>query len=176
MYSAIKHAGQPLYKLARAGHEVPRLHRSISISSLELIELAGDDLTVRLRCSKGTYVRVLAEDVGRELGCGGCLSALRREAVGGFTLTSAVTLEQLERLTPAGRDASLLPVDALVAAWPRVDLDAADTRRLSQGQAVDYFEACAPGFARIYGPGNEFLGVAEVMAPGRIVPRRLTAR
>jgi tRNA pseudouridine55 synthase len=177
MFSAIKHAGQPLYKLARTGLEIPRNPRRIFISSLDLIDLAGNELTVRVRCSKGTYVRVLAEDIGRKLACGGCLSALRRETVGGFTLTSgAVTLEQLEPLTPVQRDALLLPADALVTSLPRFDLDALETRRLGQGQPVERTGASAEGLARIYGPDREFLGIAEVTSPGRIVPRRLTAR
>lgn len=178
MYSAIKHQGQPLYKLARAGRELPREPRRIVIRSLALVGLDGNELTVRVHCSKGTYIRVLAEDVGRKLGCGGSLSALRREAVGGFSLISGVvTLEQLEPLTLAGRDSLLMPADALVASLPRFDLDAGETRRLSQGQPVERKgESAAKGLARIYGPGCEFLGVAEVTGPGRIVAKRLTAR
>lgn len=177
MYSAIKHAGQPLYKLARSGHEVSRNPRRIFISYLDLVDLAGNELTVRVRCSKGTYVRVLAEDIGRKLACGGCLSALRRETVGGFALSpGAVTLERLESLTPAQRDELLLPADALVTSLPRFDLDARETRRLGQGQAVEHTGASAAGLARIYGPDSEFLGIAEVTSPGRIVPRRLTVR
>ncbi len=178
MYSAIKHQGQPLYKLARAGRELPRTPRKIFISSLTLVSLEASELAVRVRCSKGTYVRVLAEDIGRKLGCGGSLSALRREAVGGFTLSpGAVTLERLESLTMADRDALLLPADALVSTLPRFDLDAGEARRLSQGQPVERSGALAKGgLARIYGPGPEFLGVAEVTSPGRIVPKRLTVR
>jgi tRNA pseudouridine55 synthase len=177
MYSAIKHAGQPLYKLARAGKEIARAPRKIVISRLALVGFAGDELTVSVSCSKGTYVRVLAEDLGRELGCGACLSALRRDAVGGFSLASgAVTLERLESLTLAERDALLLPADALVASLPRLDLDAAEARRMNQGQPVERAEAGAEGLARIYGPDREFLGLVEITRPGRIVPRRLTAR
>jgi len=178
MYSAIKHQGQPLYKLARAGLELPREPRRIFISSLVLVRLEGNELTVRVHCSKGTYVRVLAEDIGRKLGCGGSLSALRREAVGAFALSSgAVSLDQLETSTPADRDSLLLPADALVASLPRFDLDASETRQLSQGQPVERTGAlAAAGLARIYGPDSEFLGVAELTGPGRIVPKRLTAR
>src|SRR5262249_6841574 len=82
MYSAIKHAGKPLYHYARAGQDVPRQARSVNIVDLTLVERAEDDLKVSVTCSKGTYVRVLAEDIGRELGCGGCLAALRRTRVG----------------------------------------------------------------------------------------------
>lgn len=177
MYSALKHGGEPLYKLARAGKEVPREPRTIAIRSLELIDLAGDDLIVRVRCSKGTYIRVLAEDIGRDLGCGGCLSALRREAVGDFTLGSGgITFDRLEALPLAERDALLLPADALVASLPRIDLDALGMRRLGQGQPVENRGALAPGLARVYGPAHEFVGVAEVTVPGRLVARRLTAR
>lgn len=177
MVSAIKHHGQRLYKLARAGLEVPRSAREVSIRSLVLVDVTGAELTVSVTCSKGTYVRVLAEDIGRALGCGACLTALRRQAVGGFTLAAgAVDLERLAALTLPERDALLLPTDALVASLPRFDLDSVRTERLTRGQAVEHSVALASGLARVYGPDCEFLGVAEVKEPGRIVPRRLTAR
>lgn len=176
MYSAIKRGGQPLYKLARAGGEVPRAPRSIVIHSLTLLGLEGEELKASVSCSKGTYIRVLAEDIGRQLGCGACLSALRREGVGGFRLShGAVTLEQLEQMAPAERNALLLPEDALVSSLPRLDLDAAGALRLRHGQSVERSEAHTAGLARIYGPSREFLGVGEVTAPGRIVPRRLVS-
>jgi tRNA pseudouridine55 synthase len=176
MYSAIKRDGQPLYKLARAGGEVPRAPRSIVIRSLTLLGLEGEELKVSVGCSKGTYIRVLAEDIGRQLGCGACLSALRREGVGGFRLSqSTVTLEQLEQLAPVERDALLLPEDALVSSLPRLDLDAAGALRLIHGRSVERSDAHVAGLARIYGPSREFLGVGEVTAPGLIVPRRLVS-
>jgi tRNA pseudouridine55 synthase len=176
MYSAIKRGGQPLYKLARAGGEVPREPRSIVIRSLILLGLEGEELKFSVSCSKGTYIRVLAEDIGRQLGCGACLSALRREGVGGFRLSpSTATLEQLEQMAPADRDALLLPEDALVSSLPRLDLDAAGALRLRHGQSVERSEAHVAGLARIYGPSREFLGVGEVTAPGLIVPRRLVS-
>lgn len=176
MYSAIKHEGTPLYEHARAGREIARVARKVFIDRLTLVRSEGEDLVVRVRCSKGTYVRVLAEDIGRALGCGGCLAALRRESVGAFELEAAVSLERLERIAPQERSALLLPIDALVESLPRLDLDERGTRRLSQGQPVDHREAPSAGLARIYGPDREFLGVAEVSSPGRIVPKRLTAR
>lgn len=176
MYSAIKRGGQPLYKLARAGKELPRAPRAVIVSRLALVAFGGDELTVSIRCSKGTYVRVLAEDLGRELGCGACLAALRRDAVGAFTLADAVTLERLEQLAPAERDALLLPADALLASLPRLDLDAAEARRVNRGQPIERPGSEAEGLARIYGPDRAFLGLAEITKPGRIVPRRLTAR
>lgn len=176
MYSAIKRAGQPLYKLARAGGEVPRAPRRIVIRSLTLLGREGDELKLSVSCSKGTYIRVLAEDIGRQLGSGACLSALRREGVGSFRLSQgAVTLEQLGQMAPAERNALLLPEDALVSSLPRLDLDAAGALRLRHGQSVERSEAHTAGLARIYGPSREFLGVGEVTAPGHIVPRRLVS-
>jgi tRNA pseudouridine55 synthase len=177
MYSALRRDGQRLYKLARAGAEVPREPRAITIRRLELLGLDGDELKVLVICSKGTYVRVLAEDLGRALGCGACLSRLRRDAVGDFRLSAgAVTLERLEQAAPDERDALLLPEDALVSALPRVDLDPQTARRLSQGQSVAHSAVRSVGLARVYGPGGAFMGVAEIMAIGEIVPRRLVSK
>jgi len=177
MYSAVKHEGQRLYKLARTGAEVPREPRAIVIRRLELVGLDRNELTVMVICSKGTYVRVLAEDLGRALGCGACLSRLSRDAVGDFRLSDgAVTLERLEQSEPGERDALLLPQDALVSTLPRVDLDPRTALRLSQGQSVTYGAARSLGLARVYGPGGAFMGVAEVVANGEIVPRRLVSK
>ena len=177
MYSALKHEGQRLYVLARAGQVVARAPREVFIRRLALVALTGEELTVSVTCSKGTYVRVLAEDIGRELGCGGCLSALRREAVGGFTLgQGALDLGQLELLKQGERDAMLLPADALVASLPGLDLDAGEAQRLMQGRLVEWAGGGPAGLARAYGPGREFLGVVEVRSPGVMVPRRLRAQ
>lgn len=177
MYSALKRDGRPLYKLARAGTEVPRAPRAIIIRKLELLGFDGDELSVFVCCSKGTYVRVLAEDLGRALGCGACLSSLRREAVGDFRLSAgAVTLDGLEQLAPADRDALLLPEDALLTSLPRVDLDSPTAWRLGHGQSVAHSAVHAAGLARVYGPGGAFLGVVEVMPRGELVPRRLVSK
>jgi tRNA pseudouridine55 synthase len=174
MYSAVKHDGERLYRLARAGTEVAREPRGIFIHELELEGVEGEEITLSVTCSKGTYVRVLAEDIGKALGCGACLAALRREAVGGMTLAAgAVTLGQLEDLAPARRDAQLLPPDTLVATLPRLDLDATEAGRILRGQAVQHDRAGEKGLARIYGPDRAFLGVVEITNPGQIQPRRL---
>jgi tRNA pseudouridine55 synthase len=174
MYSAVKHEGQRLYRLARAGTEVAREPRGIVIHELVLRDVKGEEITVSVTCSKGTYIRVLAEDIGKALGCGGCLAVLRREAVGGMTLApGGATLGQLEDLTPAQRDALLLPPDTLVAALPRLDLDAAAAGRILRGQAAQHDKAAEAGLARIYGPDRAFLGVVEITSPGQIQPRRL---
>jgi tRNA pseudouridine55 synthase len=122
-------------------------------------------------------VRVLAEDIGRELNCGGCLSALRREAVGNFTLAKGgVTLVQLDALTRVERDALLLPTDALVASLPSFDLDVDEARCVRQGRPLERPGTIAGGLARIYGPGREFLGVVEIRSPGLMIPRRLKSQ
>jgi tRNA pseudouridine55 synthase len=174
MYSALKRGGQPLYKFARAGQVLPRVPREVIIRRLALTGFSGEELTISVTCSKGTYIRVLAEDVGNELGCGACLAALRREGVGDFSLSSgAVTFEQLEAVTGAARDALLLAPDAMVASLPRFDLDADEALRLRQGRPVERPGADAAGLARAYGPGRDFLGVVEVTGPGLMVARRL---
>jgi tRNA pseudouridine55 synthase len=174
MHSAIKRGGQPLYKLARAGREVPRAPRRVLIRELTLMRFAPPDLEVTVTCSKGTYVRVLAQDIGRQLGCGACLAALRRTAVGEFSDTAGfASLERLEAMSEEERIAQLLPVDALLSNLPRVDLGAEEALRLGRGQGIERNEIGRPGLVRIYGPAREFLGMAEVLEAGRIVPRRL---
>jgi tRNA pseudouridine55 synthase len=177
MYSALKRGGQPLYKLARSGIDVPRVPRRIVVRALELRAFEGHELVLFVACSKGTYVRVLAEDLGRTLGCGASLAGLRRESVGGFSVnTGAVSLERLEHTTPADRGSMLLAEDALVAGLPRLDLDSHSALRVSQGQPVANASGTPPGLARIYGPAGVFMGVVDVTDEGRLVPRRLVAR
>ena len=177
MYSAIKQGGEPLYKLARAGVDVPRAPRPVTIRNIELLAMDRDEIDLAVTCSKGTYIRVLAEDIGRALGCGGCLSALRRTRVGGFALEQgALTLPGLKAMTPAEREAMLLPPDALVSALPDLELDAGATRRLMHGQTLDRAGACGAGLIRVYGPGRRFLGLAEVTREGSVVPRRLLSQ
>lgn len=175
MYSALKREGKPLYEYARAGVHLVREPRRVTIHALELIAASESELILDVRCSKGTYVRVLAEDIGRALGCGGCLAALRRTAVGPFGLAGAVTLDDLGDLPEAERVRRLLPVDALVADLPRVTLNAEEARRIEHGQAVEHTGAFAPGLVRVYGPQADFLGLAQAGATGCLEPRRLVA-
>ena len=175
MYSALKHAGKPLYAYARAGTEVPRAARRIHIASLELEHYAGAELELKVTCSKGTYIRVLAEDIGTALGCGACLAGLTRANVGRFGLDAAITLDALGGLSEPDRLSRLLPVDALVAELPRLELDQEQAARLLRGQPVARSHAAAPGLVRIYGPDAVFLGLAEAAQPDRLVARRLVA-
>lgn len=174
MYSALKRDGKALYEYARAGIELERAPRRVRIHALELLDFAGDRLAIRVHCSKGTYIRSLAVDIGAALGCGAHLAALRRTAIGDFDLADAVTLDRLEAAGEGGRDALLAPVDALVAAFPVVRLDAAAARALLQGRTLA-LPGGTPGMrVRAYGPAG-FLGVAQWQEDGRLAARRLIA-
>ncbi|MGQ0749125.1 MAG: tRNA pseudouridine(55) synthase TruB [Betaproteobacteria bacterium] len=175
MYSAIKHGGKPLYRYARAGIEVERAPRVVCIRRIALEACEQEEITISVKCSKGTYVRVLAEDIGRALGCGACLRSLRRTAVGGVRVDGALTFEYLESVPLEKRDEALQPVDMLVAGLPRVDLDAGQARKIMNGGAVEGAMSVPRGLVRIYGPEADYLGVAEAGAGGRITPRRLMA-
>jgi tRNA pseudouridine55 synthase len=174
MYSALKHAGRPLYEYARAGTDIPREPRRITIRALDFESFDGPDLRIRVVCSKGTYIRVLGEDIGTALGCGATLAALRRTAVGEFSVDSAVGLDALEAMSPGERLGRLRPVDALLAALPSLQLAPVDARRMSQGQAVPC-PARLSGLVRVYAAGERFLGVAEALQDGALVPRRLVS-
>lgn len=175
MYSALKHAGKPLYEYARAGTEIARSPRRITITALEIVSCEGDDVCLSIACSKGTYVRVLAEDIGRELGCGATLAGLRRTRVGRFSVDDAITLDALHQMSEAQILDTLLPVDALLSAVPSLELDAEQSQRLRLGQPVELARAMTAGVVRVYGPGSNFLGVADTSANGRLLPRRLVA-
>jgi tRNA pseudouridine55 synthase len=173
MHSALKHDGQPLYKLARAGNEVERAPRQISVHRLTLVERSEDALVVDVDCSKGTYVRVLAEDIGRALGCGAHLSALRRTRAGRLSVDDAVTLATLETLAPELRLARLLPEDELLASLATVRLDDAHAARFRQGQRLALDAEPRGGRVRVYGGENELLGTATISVWGVVEPERL---
>jgi tRNA pseudouridine55 synthase len=174
MFSALKHEGQPLYALARAGETVERAARRITIHELELVAHEGELLRLRILCSKGTYVRTLAADLGLALGTVAHLQALRRTAVGGLRLNQAVALDDLQALGEEARRAWLLPADRLLEHLPRVDLEEGPAGRFQQGQSVPLV-ATALGPSRVYGAGV-LLGVGEGLAGGNLQPARLVAR
>lgn len=171
MYSAIKRDGQPLYRLARRGETVPRAPRAVRIDELTVLGCQGDELDVRIACSKGTYIRVLAEDIGAELGCGATLKRLRRIRVGPFDLGNATTLGELERLPPERRLTTLLPVDASVIGLPRLDLTRTEAAAIRHGQDLaPRTSGLAEGVYRLY--AGAFLGLGEVRS-GTLRPVRL---
>lgn len=173
MYSALKHQGKALYAYAREGVSIAREPRRVVIHSLALEAFAGDELTVAVGCSKGTYIRVLAEDIGAALGCGAHLSALRRTETGGFGIERTLTLDSLEQMTAEERDAALLPMDCLLAGMPRVVLDAESAFYVQRGQAVWQARQVNRGVVSLYGPDEQFLGLGEIAADGKVAPRRL---
>jgi tRNA pseudouridine55 synthase len=172
MHSALKREGRPLYELARAGVEVARTARVVTVHALARIDRRGAEVTLDVACSKGTYVRVLAEDIGRALGCGAHLSGLRRTRVGALDVAEALTLDALEALPLAVRRARLAPADALLATLPRLDLDAALAARLRHGQRLAIGAPPAPR-VRAYGPHDELLGTVRVDERGVVSPERL---
>jgi tRNA pseudouridine55 synthase len=178
MYSALKRDGKPLYEYARAGIDITRTPRRITIRELRLVDgaagLTDGRFVFEVLCSKGTYVRTLAADIGERLGCGAHLAALRRTAIGALTVAHAQTLTTLENLTGDARDALLLPPDALLADLTEVRLDAADAARLRQGQLVCWSgeEGCR---LRAFDNDGEFIGVCRQLADGRLKPVRLVA-
>jgi tRNA pseudouridine55 synthase len=171
MHSALKRDGRPLYELARQGIEVEREARDVTIHALDILGLEGDVLRLRVSCSKGTYIRVLAADIGQMLGCGAHLTALRRTRVGDLVLERSVTLSQLEMQDEAQRVVHLLPVDALLQSLPAVHVAADEANRFSHGNPV----ALPAGFLgkiRVYADGR-LLGVGEPGPGGLLWPKRL---
>ena len=196
MHSALKHQGRPLYEYARAGETIERAPRRVTIRAIDVLDFEPPRATIRVACSKGTYVRTLAEDIGRRLGCGAHLSALRRERVGALSLADAVTLDALEALDPAARRAALRPVDFLLAGLERVALGEPEAERFLHGQRLRIAPAAAgrPGADRsppdacaearpsrhdaprrvaVYRAGR-LLGVAR-LDDGLLAPERLVA-
>ncbi len=180
MYSAVKHKGERLYKLARQGIEVERTPRTVQIHSLDLLNAAIPDFDMDVHCSKGTYVRTLAEDIGKALGCGGHVSALRRTGVGPYqdSDTRFVTLDDVERLGSemdgfAGLDALLLPLESALGHWPAVRLSEDAAFYLRQGQAVLVPQSPTEGLVRLYDPSERFIGVGEILDDGKVQPKRL---
>ncbi|MDN5882259.1 MAG: tRNA pseudouridine(55) synthase TruB, partial [Nitrosospira sp.] len=187
MYSALKHRGKPLYTYARKGVEIERRPREVIIHDLRMEVLAGDEMRVVVKCGTGTYVRTLAEDIGKALGCGGAyLTALRRSSLDDFDLSRAHTLDALEAMAPAQRDACLHPADSLLHHFPAAVLEGAAVASLLQGRVVgsrfsmdsphnpDNLPSFTEGTKiRLYDQERRFLGLGEVTARGEIAPKRL---
>ena len=161
MFSALKRDGKTLYDLAREGVSIERQARSVRIEKLEILEFADELLTVEVTCSKGTYIRVLAEDIGEALGCGAHLASLRRTKVGALSLEDAVTLQALETMSVDERLATLKPLDALMQTLPAVHLSENDRVRFCHGQRLALGLPSCPR-VRVYGPDEQMVGTARV--------------
>lgn len=171
MYSALKRDGRPLYELARQGIEVEREPRAVTIHALEVLAFAGDSLTLRVACSKGTYIRVLAADLGAVLGCGAHLAALRRTVVGDLSLQGSVTLAELAALDESERLAYLQPVDALLHTLPVLSVEGEAAMRFRHGNPID-LPPGLDGKIRVY-EGSRLIGIGEPGQSGRLWPKRL---
>lgn len=176
MYSALKHEGVPLYKLARQGKSIERKKRQINIYHLDLIEFQDTSLIVDIACSKGTYVRTLADDLGEKLGVGAHVTALRRTKAGPFALSAAHTLVELQARFETegfeGIDALLQPADLAVQELPEVSLPILSADFIQQGQAVIARHAPTQGLVRLYRE-QTFIGIGEILDDGRVAPKRL---
>lgn len=174
MHSALKVAGKPLYSYARAGVTIERQPRSIIIESIQVIDYKENILKIRVQCSKGTYIRVLAEDIGSALECGAHLAALVRESAGGFKLTEAVTFDTLEALSMPDRMSRLHPAEAFASSLAPLILDPIQAHRIITGQTVLNSDFKC-GLYRLYGTKGSFVGVGEVV-DGLLKARRLISQ
>jgi tRNA pseudouridine55 synthase len=170
MFSAVHHEGRRLYELARAGVEVSRRARPVEVRSITIEDVGTEQATLRIVCGKGTYVRVLAADLGAALGCGGALERLIRTRVGPFELAAAVAWSALAEAEAAILWSRVLSMDAALADWPAAPLDAEEARRFRHGQPAALTRpAAAAGLARVYDADGTLVGVGEIIAAGRQV-------
>ncbi|HIU84669.1 MAG TPA: tRNA pseudouridine(55) synthase TruB [Candidatus Aphodousia gallistercoris] len=174
MFSALKRDGKTLYDLARDGVTIELEPRVVRIEKLQCLGFSEDKLTLEVTCSKGTYIRVLAEDIGKALGCGAHLTGLRRTRVGSLALDNSVTLQALEAMAPEERLACLLPLDALLQTLPAVYLSENDCARLRNGQRLALGLEAAER-VRVYGPDKKMVGTARINERGVLAPERLIA-
>lgn len=179
MFSALKHQGQPLYKLARQGIDVERKARRIYIYAIDIIDCQSDSFTLSVRCSKGTYIRTLVEDISHALGTGGHVIMLRRTAVAGYDLSEAITVETLQEMADKDGfvtlDASLQQAEDALPDWPAIVLDEEGTKSIGFGQSVTVQTPFKSANVRLFNMNNQFLGLGEMSAEGVVAPKRLFA-
>ena len=173
MYSALKHEGKAMYEYARAGVEIERASRAVTIHNIEINAFDRDVATITVKCSKGTYIRTLAEDIGAQIGCGAHLIGLRRTATANYHINQAITIEQFEAMSEAQRALLLMPADSAIADLPAITLDVDSAFYLQQGQAILHSGNIPEGLIRLYNEQGEFLGLGEQQSDGKIAPKRL---
>jgi tRNA pseudouridine55 synthase len=178
MFSALKHNGQPLYKLARQGITVEREARAISIYQLDLIRFDEDQVELEIECSKGTYIRTIIDDLGQLLGCGAHVTQLHRTFVADYPVDGVVTLAQLEaeREQSLSLDPHLLPLDSPVSHLEQAVIDFDSAHYFCHGNPVMYPNLETGDYIRVYDEDNEFLGVAEVDKEQMLAPKRLVVK
>lgn len=174
MYSALKYDGKPLYSYARAGIEIARVAREVTVYEIDLESFHDNEVKLLIRCSKGTYIRTLAEDLGRKLGCGAYLKSLIRVAIGNFELANAVKLCDLEKMGDDKKDARLLSLDFGAHGLPELELNKVALMRLVNGVTVEIEPSASTGQVRLYDPDNKFWGIGKV-DQGRLTPVRMIA-
>jgi tRNA pseudouridine55 synthase len=172
MFSALKHKGKPLYLYAREGINIPRPKRKILIHEIELLDYQGDELRLKIKCSKGTYIRTLAEDIGDKLNVGAYLLELNRSGIGSLSIDSAVKIEQIEEIKEQERVKLLLPVDELLSSFQKLILNCNDTTAIKDGKIIDQ-SGKTPGFYRLYEVKDEFIGLGEIDKIGKLKAKRL---
>jgi tRNA pseudouridine55 synthase len=172
MYSALKKSGVPLYRYARDGIDVPREARAVTIYQIGLLRLEPPLVEISVTCSKGTYIRSLAEDIGTALGCGAYLSKLIRTDLGAFKLKDSQSIQQIEQLDQFQRQLLLRPIDSLLARYPEIELGEEESRRFCLGQGITV-STVPEGVTRVYGPNTRFLGLAEANSEGLVQPKRV---
>ena len=174
MFSALKFEGKPLYEYARQGIEIERKPRPVTIYDIKLNKIEESIVILEVICSKGTYIRTLAEDIGHALGCGAHLKGLERTQTGNFQLPDALTIEALEAMSMASREKTLLPVDALLEGLSSIELTVTETEAIKKGQDIDFISE-NDNELRLYGASGQFLGVGQPDLQGRLFPKRLIA-
>lgn len=174
MFSALKFEGKPLYEYARQGIEIERKPRPVTIYDIKLNKIEESIVILEVICSKGTYIRTLAEDIGHALGCGAHLKGLERTQTGNFQLPDALTIEALEAMSMASREKTLLPVDALLEGLSSIELTVTEIEAIKKGQAIDFISE-NDNELRLYGASGQFLGVGQPDLQGRLFPKRLIA-
>jgi tRNA pseudouridine55 synthase len=175
MFSALKHKGKPLYKLARQGIVIERSPRTVQIHRLRLLDRVNENtVNLEIKCSKGTYIRTLIEDIGEALGCGAYVQELRRLGVANYLAEQMVGLDQLQELSQPERDQRLLSLDSLLQEWPILKISQAATYYLYRGQAILLPNLPKQGLIRLaLQESGRFIGIGEILDDGRLAPRRL---
>jgi tRNA pseudouridine55 synthase len=176
MYSALKHQGQPLYKLARQGIEIERKARRVTIYDIKLVSLTSDTLCFDVSCSKGTYIRSLIEDIGQQIGCGAHVTMLRRTSVAGYNESQSITIDDLVTLSEQGLDSLdelLLPPEQALADWPKLSLTAEQTEAVLHGQQLSLALEQVGQLLCLFNEQQQFIGIAEVIEGGVLAPKRI---